>query len=461
WRGEPPGWLSLLLAAGGGALSGLLPGWFWPGSWRRAALVVDERCRLKDRVLTALAFSAESASGELQRLQIEDALDHLRAVDARRVVPLVLPRALPGGCAALLLAAAIGGWSGLSRQAASPVPAGRPVDPRIWQQAESLETGLLAKIEDLAKQHQEAEVQQLARQLQEMIQELKLQGAAPAEALAQLSDMQAAIAAAQARLDPASTGAALDKIADALAPAESLQAASEALRAGKYEQAAELLEAWDATQVDPREGQAVAEQLQELSQAMQQAGQEPLGEAAETLAEGLARRDAAQAESAAEQLASESRRQEVRQEIAQALENQLLALAESKSGLAVEQSGGDATSLSQAPKTTWGRWVTDQPFGTETTPLETTRQQQDLTGTLGEGPSQRQVTRAAEATETATRGLTDRFQQYQRQSEAVLESEPLPLGQRATIRRYFQSIRPDGETAAAAALQRQLEAVQD
>lgn len=455
WRGEPSSWLSLLLVAGGGALWGWLPGWFWPGSWRSAAAAMDERCRLKDRVLTALAFSAESTSDELQRLQIEDALTHLRAVDARRVVPLVLPRMLPAGSAALLLALAVAGWSSLSRQGALPVSEQRLADPRVRREAESLEAGLLAKVKDLAEQHQEAEVQQLAGQLQEMIQNLKLQTAAPAEALAQLSDMQAAIAAAQARFDPAAVAAELDRIADALAPAESLQAAAEALRAGKYEQAAGMLDAWDATQVDPREGQAVADQLLKLSPEMQQAGQESLSEAAEELAQGLARQDAAQAESAAEQLAAESRRQEVRQEIARALENQLLALAESKSGLAVEQSGGGDTSLSKAPKTTWGRGVTDQPFGTETAPLETTRQQQDLTGTLGEGPSQRQVTRAAEATEVATRGLTDKFQQYQRQTEAVLESEPLPLGQRATIRRYFQSIRPDGEAAAAAALQQQ------
>jgi len=31
-------------------------------------------------------------------------------------------------------------------------------------------------------------------------------------------------------------------------------------------------------------------------------------------------------------------------------------------------------------------------------------------------------------------------------SEAVLETEPIPLGQRQMIRRYFESIRPsDGE----------------
>ena len=32
-------------------------------------------------------------------------------------------------------------------------------------------------------------------------------------------------------------------------------------------------------------------------------------------------------------------------------------------------------------------------------------------------------------------------------SEAVLDSEPIPLGHRQTIRRYFELIRPQGDEA--------------
>jgi hypothetical protein len=34
------------------------------------------------------------------------------------------------------------------------------------------------------------------------------------------------------------------------------------------------------------------------------------------------------------------------------------------------------------------------------------------------------------------------YQKYRKLSEAVLDSEPIPLGHRQTIRRYFELIRP-------------------
>ena len=44
--------------------------------------------------------------------------------------------------------------------------------------------------------------------------------------------------------------------------------------------------------------------------------------------------------------------------------------------------------------------------------------------------------------ENAKRGYRDAYKAYKKQSDAVLESEPIPLGQRQTIRRYFELIRP-------------------
>lgn len=60
----------------------------------------------------------------LDRLQLDDALHHLRAVEAREVVPLTAPRVLPYASAALLLAALLLAFSG----GAKPVAA-RPSEP--------------------------------------------------------------------------------------------------------------------------------------------------------------------------------------------------------------------------------------------------------------------------------------------------------------------------------------------
>ena len=42
----------------------------------------------------------------------------------------------------------------------------------------------------------------------------------------------------------------------------------------------------------------------------------------------------------------------------------------------------------------------------------------------------------------ATREYQQKYNEFRKMTEAVLDSEPLPLGHRQTVRRYFESIRP-------------------
>jgi hypothetical protein len=73
----------------------------------------------------------------------------------------------------------------------------------------------------------------------------------------------------------------------------------------------------------------------------------------------------------------------------------------------------------------------------------------DLTGTPGEGPSDVETTASPEARQQAQWGYKDVYQKYRKMSEAVLDSEPIPLGHRQTIRRYFEMIRPQNSDDAA------------
>jgi hypothetical protein len=52
-----------------------------------------------------------------------------------------------------------------------------------------------------------------------------------------------------------------------------------------------------------------------------------------------------------------------------------------------------------------------------------------------------------EGRQTAARAYRDQYQKYRRMTEAALNTEPIPLGQRQTIRRYFELIRPEGSEA--------------
>jgi hypothetical protein len=78
----------------------------------------------------------------------------------------------------------------------------------------------------------------------------------------------------------------------------------------------------------------------------------------------------------------------------------------------------------------------------EKTKLLSQRNQVELTGTPGEGPSDVETTASPEARQQAQRGYREVYQKYRKMSEAVLEGEAIPLGQRQMIRKYFELIRP-------------------
>ena len=66
---------------------------------------------------------------------------------------------------------------------------------------------------------------------------------------------------------------------------------------------------------------------------------------------------------------------------------------------------------------------------------------------MGEGDSETETTHMPEGRQTAARKYSEQYQKYRRMSEAALNSEPIPLGHRQTIRRYFELIRPQGDEA--------------
>ena len=66
-----------------------------------------------------------------------------------------------------------------------------------------------------------------------------------------------------------------------------------------------------------------------------------------------------------------------------------------------------------------------------------------------EGDIEVETTHSPEGTQDAQRGYRENYAKYKKISESVLENEPIPLGHRQTIRRYFEAIRPnDAETDA-------------
>jgi hypothetical protein len=65
----------------------------------------------------------------------------------------------------------------------------------------------------------------------------------------------------------------------------------------------------------------------------------------------------------------------------------------------------------------------------------------------GEGDSDVETTATPEARQQASREYKEKYQKFKKESEAVLEGEPIPLGHRQMVKKYFELIHPSGNTS--------------
>ncbi len=103
-----------------------------------------------------------------------------------------------------------------------------------------------------------------------------------------------------------------------------------------------------------------------------------------------------------------------------------------------------ARKKSTRPSSTWGRGVSGNVDG-DKTKLDSAHKRDQVQGQADEGPSEVETTHSPEGRQLATRSYAESYAKYKRKSEAALNSEPIPLGHRQTIRRYFELIRPQGD----------------
>jgi hypothetical protein len=101
---------------------------------------------------------------------------------------------------------------------------------------------------------------------------------------------------------------------------------------------------------------------------------------------------------------------------------------------------------SDTPTSNWGMAISGNTDG-DKTKLDAARKREQIEGQMGEGDSETETTHMPEGRQTAARTYREQYQKYRRMTEAALNSEPIPLGHRQTIRRYFALIRPQGDEA--------------
>jgi hypothetical protein len=442
-------WLAISTAAvwavlAAGPVLAALVGLVSRHTWQAAAIAVDNHYRLKDRVLTALAFLRKPGNAAWSELQVADALKHLAQVEPQRVVPMRMPRALPYAAMGLVVAVALNVWLGSGRD----VSAG-PSEPLavVLAQADEL-TEDLKEMEELARQEQNKELEDLVEELREKVEALKQPGVDEREALAKLSEMEAAIKAQQAQYNVAAVDAQLQSLGNAMQVAESMQSAGKALAESKFDKAAEELEKLDEPKLERKEAKALEEQLRKAAQAMDEAGLASLSECTSQMCESC-KGDGKKFKAATSTLAKEARAQARRKKINDLLCAECNKLSECKCNCQKNSfAKGKKPQKSTSPSSTFGMGTSGNTAG-EKTELAVQNQFEQLTGQEGDGDSEVETEHSVEGRQEAGRSYRDVYQKYRKLSESVLDSEPIPLGHRQTIRRYFESIRPQQTDEAA------------
>jgi hypothetical protein len=451
--GPPAAWAALLA---GPLVAGLICLARRP-SWQSIAALVDDRCRLHDRTSAALEFSAKAAASDFEQLQVRDAVRQLATIRPVDVAPLGFPRESP--IALGFLAVAVG----LLVQPIFSTPA-RAVGPGLFEsalaEARQLEEPA-RQMEAAAQDLQSPALKAIAERMRQTIAELRQPGIDMRETMAKLSELQAFVAEAQKDYDHAPVDGELQSLGEAMVEAKPLEPAGKALQEQKLEQAARALEQARSASFDRREAKAVEPRLKQSAESMKSRGLAGLSRATAGLAAGV-KGDPESLKQGTQELAKEIREHERRKRINELMAREQRRLSDCKNRCEArnliaqrqqeEQQQGGAKSDRARSGTIPGKSQEDGSTGDE--PKKTDGNREEIAGRAGEdAPADIEENgQSMQGNNTpARRPSLKVHQKYQRESEAVLDREPIPLGHRESIRRYFELIRPpagDGEPSA-------------
>ncbi|MDG2381936.1 MAG: hypothetical protein P8N76_09695 [Pirellulaceae bacterium] len=429
-------------------------------SWMNVAREVDQVYVLKDRALTAVCLTEKSDLVPLQQLQIDDALLHLQAVSANRVIPRVMPQVFPFACLLLLTA-----WLLLTLPFASGKGDTGPksVRPELVRLAEELELELVDPLRQLSQPDRKKDADKeetkwdakeretlndLTADLDRMVKQMKLPGVDSREALATLSEMQTRIADAQKEWDLSHLNPSMQELGQALQQADAMKSAGRALEDLDYLAAANDLNQFEPEKVTSREKAELFGELAQLADDFRDQDQAKLAKLTDELAnsskaddDSAAINNLAKQKSSASSLADFSRQLAARKALLSSLAKQKSKINEAKG---VARSGGTSERPTKQPRRTWGRGSSPESLQQPATAdLASQRKRETISGIAGEGPAEKELAGSAPTDETKRVEYEQRFKQFERAAEGVLEQEALPLGHRETIRKYFHAIKPE------------------
>ncbi|MDR0327311.1 MAG: hypothetical protein LBI05_03335 [Planctomycetaceae bacterium] len=437
------------ILAGAILFASVLLGLIRSHSFLRATRMIDQHYHLHDRILTAIDLLRRKDRTLMEQLQIDDTAEHIPDIQPQDVYPIRLPKMVLLAAAVLAVDLTIL-YGNLFPTAKSTEPVIQLMEVEDPAQLDEI----VAQTEELIQTHpDEAALKNLVKKLDTLWDKFDLKTMNIKESLATISEMEDAFQSARESLQLETMEESIQELAKTLELADQTAPIGKSLEKGDFHEAAMEMKKMDAETMESltqAERKAMAEQMQTIADNAEQRNQNSLHDAAQDMSDALENNDGEQYKSAADALANEVEKHGVRQDIGKDLAKQQMALgmlkAESGSGPG-NMSGGEGVEKTDQASQTWGMGAAGNPNEGKETDLQGERQRETLTGALTEeGDSLTETIESRETAEaTSLVQYREQYKQYQKISEAVLDAEPIPLGQRQVIRRYFESIRPEVE----------------
>ncbi len=436
---------------------------------------IDARYRLEDRCLTASELLKEAetrATSPVEELQLQDCFDRVETAKAKDVVAIRVRRARLRISTLVLLAVlfSLAVW----RPFGSDVRADAP-NATALEVATEVRESILPEIEKIALENPDnAELQALKTKLQNLSAELDNSADDPKKGVAIVAQMEQEIQNAIAASGIEATDAALKELGNALSGIEQTQNIARAFAEGDYETAADELEKLDFEKMSARDRQALAEKLRAAAAIIRSRKDEQTAQLTEQLADELQAGKCASCKNTACKLADKARAQKKNKESAKQLDCQMARLGLCKSNCAGAcgscaqnsanqqsggKNGGQAADKSQGAKSgaQSGQKSSTQsgvkslesssasdPLSGKDVKLNSERNLTQLKGSENEeGDSQVERLRTSDSSVSveAVRERDDADREYEKQLEATLDDDNIPLERRRVAREYFEALR--------------------
>ena len=324
------GWQWIAAVGMSGPVIGVAYAYMTSRSMRDAATAIDRSCNLKERTETALQFQQSASSldpSPLQRLQLADAESHAERVNPEIVIPPQRLRAWPIAVSLVAAALVLMFWSG-PRAATTASEVRNDV---VQRQASRVEEAL-DELKAVQKERNDPDLDNLVKELEVVIEQMKAAGMDPKEALAKLSEMEASLQEMQQKLEDPQAAAELQQVGQALALSEAMAMAGQALSKGELEKAADELQKLEMPELDRKTEKAITEQLDKLNQNNGEgSAKKSVQEAASQISDALSKGNRGKFSDGMKGLAGEARKQGQRKKLSNLLRKQCQCLSECKS----------------------------------------------------------------------------------------------------------------------------------